>query len=199
MLRLRDPATGDLQPLVGALTVCVCDAATLRPWVVADLLRRTGDLSGLRVRVTSDGPAPSWLSRANVHPPVDGAPVADLHLAGRVAEDEAAPGGDLLAQRLRVLLTPYGEPTAGGDAAQHLTAWRSQVAQWAELASAPIDEAARADLLAALREDLDSPRALRRLARVADDPALPGGAKFETFAWADRLLGLDLARDVGRS
>ena len=45
--------------------------------VVADLLRRTG-ASGLRVRVTSDGPAPSWLSQANVHPPVDGAPVG-LH------------------------------------------------------------------------------------------------------------------------
>lgn len=33
---------------------------------------------------------------------------------------------------------------------------------------------------------------------LADDPAVPDGVKFETFAAADRLVGLDLARDVGR-
>lgn len=28
-------------------------------------------------------------------------------------------------------------------------------------------------------------------------PPLPDGARFETYAYADRLLGLELTRDVG--
>ena len=36
------------------------------------------------------------------------------------------------------------------------------------------------------------------LRRLEKDDAVAPGARFETFAWADRLLGLDLARDVGR-
>jgi len=27
---------------------------------------------------------------------------------------------------------------------------------------------------------------------------VPAGAKFEAFVYADRILGLDLARDIGR-
>ena len=46
--------------------------------------------------------------------------------------------------------------------------------------------------------DLDTPAALRVLAELAVDPGVPDGVKFETFAAADRLLGLDLARDVGK-
>jgi hypothetical protein len=30
------------------------------------------------------------------------------------------------------------------------------------------------------------------------DLGLPPGCLFETWAWADRLLGLDLAADVGK-
>jgi cysteinyl-tRNA synthetase len=37
--------------------------------------------------------------------------------------------------------------------------------------------------------------ALRELER---EETVPPGSKFETFAYLDRLLGLDLARDVGR-
>ena len=43
-----------------------------------------------------------------------------------------------------------------------------------------------------------SPAALGTLAALADDPAVPDGVKFETFAAADRLFGLDLARDIGQ-
>jgi hypothetical protein len=38
---------------------------------------------------------------------------------------------------------------------------------------------------------------LRVLRRVETDPGLPDGARFETYAYADRFLGLHLARDVG--
>ena len=75
--------------------------------------------------------------------------------------------------------------------------WRGLVTGWAEQPSAPIHAATRSAVVAALEDNLDSSQALRLL----DDLvvlAVPDGAKFETFAWADQLLGLDLARDVGR-
>ena len=55
-----------------------------------------------------------------------------------------------------------------------------------------------ADILAALDADLDTPSALRSLAGLAQDQEIPDGAKFESAAYLDRFLGLDLARDVGR-
>jgi cysteinyl-tRNA synthetase len=50
-----------------------------------------------------------------------------------------------------------------------------------------------------LSDDLDVPGALAALDRLAGDDALPPGARFEAFAHLDRLLGLDLASEVGRS
>jgi hypothetical protein len=40
--------------------------------------------------------------------------------------------------------------------------------------------------------------ALALLRGLAPDASVPAGAKFETFVYADRILGLDLAREVGR-
>ena len=54
------------------------------------------------------------------------------------------------------------------------------------------------DVLGALDDDLDSPAAVRSLHALAADAELPPGAKFEAFAYLDQLVGLDLARDVGR-
>jgi cysteinyl-tRNA synthetase len=50
----------------------------------------------------------------------------------------------------------------------------------------------------AFDDDLDTPTAVVALGELEKDDAVTAGSKFETFAWADRLLGLDLARDVGR-
>ena len=47
-------------------------------------------------------------------------------------------------------------------------------------------------------DDLDTVSALALLRRLESDASLPAGARFETFAFADRILGLDLARDIGR-
>ena len=55
-----------------------------------------------------------------------------------------------------------------------------------------------ADFLGALDADLDAPAALRSLGGLAGDQEISDGAKFEAFAYLDRFLGLDLARDVGR-
>ena len=44
---------------------------------------------------------------------------------------------------------------------------------------------------------LGVPAVLDALATVATRADVPAGAKFETFAFLDRVLGLDLAREVG--
>jgi cysteinyl-tRNA synthetase len=54
------------------------------------------------------------------------------------------------------------------------------------------------DFNAAFDDDLDTPAALRVLRALEKDSEIPPGAKFETFAHLDHLLGLDLARDIGR-
>jgi cysteinyl-tRNA synthetase len=50
----------------------------------------------------------------------------------------------------------------------------------------------------AFDDDLDTPAALRVLRALEKDDDIPPGSKFETFAHADRWLGLDVARDIGR-
>jgi cysteinyl-tRNA synthetase len=75
--------------------------------------------------------------------------------------------------------------------------WRAAVAEWAESPSAAMSQAHADEVLAAFDDDLDTPRAVQVLRRLEKDGDVAPGAKFETFAWADRLLGLDLAREVG--
>jgi len=43
-----------------------------------------------------------------------------------------------------------------------------------------------------------SPAALASLTAMTHDAAVPASAKFETLAYLDRLLGLDLARDIAK-
>ena len=40
--------------------------------------------------------------------------------------------------------------------------------------------------------------ALDVLVNLESDGEAPAGAKFETFAFADRVLGLELVREIGR-
>jgi hypothetical protein len=85
-----------------------------------------------------------------------------------------------------------------GEADRALASWRRSVAEWANSPSAAMPAAYTEAISAAFDNDLDTPAALAELHRLASDPDVPPGAKFETFAAADRLLGLDLARDIGR-
>jgi hypothetical protein len=114
----------------------------------------------------------------------------------------AGPGRDPLAVRLALMSFPISLAAgvtgqALDRAGETLGSWRRQVARWAESPSrpipAPITEAARAAF-----SDLDTAAALALLHRLAPDASVPAGAKFETFVYADRILGLDLAREVGR-
>jgi hypothetical protein len=54
----------------------------------------------------------------------------------------------------------------------------------------------RRELRTAWEDDLDVPAVLRVL-RSVETSDLPEGARFETYVYADRLLGLELARDLG--
>jgi len=55
-----------------------------------------------------------------------------------------------------------------------------------------------AAIVAAFEDDLDTPAALAALRALERDESVPPGARFEAFAYLDQLLGLDLARDVGK-
>lgn len=79
-----------------------------------------------------------------------------------------------------------------------LRRWRELVADWADEPSRPMCAESWSAFTGALDDDLDTPSALRTLRELARDPQLQAGSKFETFAAADRVLGLDLASLVGR-
>jgi cysteinyl-tRNA synthetase len=113
-------------------------------------------------------------------------------------------GYDPLALRLAFLSSRYRQQAnlswdAIAGAARTLDRWRAAVAAWAEVPSAPIAQAYADEVLEAFEDDLDTPRALQVLRRLEKDTAVSDGAKFETFAWADALLGLDLVRQVGQA
>jgi cysteinyl-tRNA synthetase len=121
-----------------------------------------------------------------------------------LVSDVVERGHDPLALRLAFLGMRYRqqanltwEAIAAADTT--LARWRTAVARWAEAPSAPRSADVSAGVLEAFDDDLDTPRALQLLRRLDKDDGVPDGAKFETFAWADRLLGLDLARLVGQA
>ena len=112
-------------------------------------------------------------------------------------------GEDPLAVRMKLMrqgyfaeLTADLSPRDGGDT--ELARWRELVAGWARSPSGAMSRRYADAITAAFADGLDTPAALGELAALADDPDVPDGVKFETFAAADMLLGLDLARDIGR-
>jgi cysteinyl-tRNA synthetase len=117
--------------------------------------------------------------------------------------DVTEPGLDPLALRLAFLRHRYREPANltwdGLVAADRAVGrWREMVAAWATEPSAPLARPYADAVLGAFEDDLDTPAALRHLGTLETDSAVPPGAKFETFAYLDHLLGLDLAREIGR-
>ncbi|MDX6345815.1 MAG: hypothetical protein QOF84_605 [Streptomyces sp.] len=113
-------------------------------------------------------------------------------------------GVDPLAIRLALLTHAYGMPMSPSpykpvvDAERTLSRWRRRVADWARAPSKPIPDDVRFHVRAALAEDLETAGLVRILRRVEEDADVLDGAKFETFVYVDRVLGLELAREVGR-
>jgi hypothetical protein len=255
MLRLAEveviPAhRGEFRVLVAARAAGL---GQLRGYLVADLLRRYAELTGVAPTVIDLLPAREAALRAacdklNIHPPQhtmtepfdasrlagqfpDGIrePVFDVgvraageaispavgELAGHWIEVAGASGDEIpegeepglgeepLYVRLNLMRQGYGEKLAGdlsprdgtdGD----LTQWRELVARWARSPSGAMSRRYADAITAAFEDGLDTAAGLRELAALTDDDGVPDGVKFETFAAADRLFGLDLARDVGR-
>ncbi|CAL9388979.1 hypothetical protein SUDANB15_01207 [Streptomyces sp. enrichment culture] len=169
-------------------------------------LRAAG--AALGVRPFEDGrEADTGLGEARILHVVseDGAEPDGVRVAAApVHWETAAPPGDTDPAVLRLALlapprsTPLRVGTADlGDAGDTLARWRRAVAAWARRPSRPIPDRVRADLRAAWEDDLDAAGVLRVLHAVATAPDLADGARFETYAYADRLLGLDLTRDLG--
>jgi hypothetical protein len=262
MLRLLDARTGspaEVRPArPGVLRVCAhaqqaetgSGITALRVLLVADLLARTAELTGLQVltALVISGPLAdqaaaleSDAGALGIHPPAartspQDAPsslggLIDVHLlshgasldqgqAGLVVSVGAAylggtgnrPGAaagrllaghghDPLAVRLALMSFLSHQPADLSDdglsgARKTLARWRQQVARWAESPSQPMP-AHIADAASAAFNDLDTVSALALLHGLAPDASVPAGAKFETFVYADRILGLDLARDIG--
>jgi cysteinyl-tRNA synthetase len=118
-------------------------------------------------------------------------------------DDLTGRGLDPLALRLAFLEQPYRDELrltwpALAAADQALRAWRALVAEWATHPSRPLSAPHAAEVTAAFDSDLFAPGALVTLRALAASPQVPPGAKFETFAHLDALLGLDLAREIGR-
>jgi hypothetical protein len=112
-------------------------------------------------------------------------------------------GLDPLALRFAFLEHRYREPVlltreALEAADQALRHWREQVAGWARSPSKAMCAQYTGDVLGAFDDDLDTPSALGTLRTLATDSQIPPGSKFEAFAYLDRLLGLDLASEVGQ-
>ena len=112
-------------------------------------------------------------------------------------------GLDPLALRLALLNRGYREPAdlswpelAAADA--ELRRWRGRVAEWATQPSRPLSGEHAGRVIAAFEDDLTTRAALDALRALDGDASIPAGAKFETFAHVDQLLGLDLASEIGR-
>ncbi|MFD6289240.1 hypothetical protein [Streptomyces sp. NPDC060205] len=125
--------------------------------------------------------------------------VAPADIESPVARDDESAS----ALRLALLARPRGEELRLdaadlADAEDQLKHWRGAVATWATRPSGPIPDPVREQLRAAWEDDLDVPAVLGVLRKVETSGTVPDGARFETYAYADRLLGLELTRDIGR-
>ncbi|HEX4829552.1 MAG TPA: hypothetical protein VH478_00475 [Trebonia sp.] len=196
----RTAERSGLLPLVSDLVPAGYDSGPLR--ATADALNIHPPVETLASSSLPDGTGPFDVGvRAAGQRDVPEA-LARLWIEVRGLPGEGPPGDEPLATRLRLMRTAHGAaPEADADAGadeQELARWRLQVARWAQSPSGAISRPHDSALMAALGNDLDAATALRELAALAGDPGVSDGVKFETFAAADRLLGLDLARDIGR-
>lgn len=140
-------------------------------------------------------------------PLIDVGPVEVAHReTGGHAADPGASGGqgrDGLALRLVLLSRSHRQPVeltqaALADAGEALSRWRHKVAEWAHEPSRPIPAETARRIGLAFGDGLNTVAALAVLDSLESDHGVPAGAKFETFAFADRVLGLELVRDIGR-
>jgi cysteinyl-tRNA synthetase len=71
-----------------------------------------------------------------------------------------------------------------------LRRWRKVMAEWGTSAELKFDQ----EIVDALTNDLDTPRAMQRLRTIEKDSTIGALDKRAIFLFADQVLGLDLAR-----
>lgn len=221
-LHVRVPLVGDVLARTAELHGLGSQTVLITPRALPDgqvrALERALSDFGIHPPATVGGPdvAETLCSAADVHLLARGAAgggaddgvwieVGQVGQVGPPPSDGgllAPEGTDPLAVRLLLLGHAHSTPVtvtgaALDEARRTLGRWRQQVADWAQEPSRPIPADVLRQAHAALADDLGVPAVLDLLAGVAARADVPAGAKFETFAFVDRVLGLDLAREVG--
>lgn len=203
------------------------DTSALRVLLVADLLVRALEIGGTPVWALLTGDreqaelhagaaalgirpfedrrdvGPGWGESQVVHVVGEGGAAPDgVRVAvAPVRTPDLPAGADPAVIRLALLSVPRNtlaqlDEAALTEAQDTLPRWRRAVAAWARHPSRPVPDTVRGRLRTAWEDDLDVPEVLRVL-RWVEESDLPEGARFETYAYADRLLGLELTRDLG--
>ena len=114
-----------------------------------------------------------------------------------LVEDLIAQGLDPLALRLALMENRYRSQmdlTWDSLRAAHATLlrWRGAMANW----GSGLDQREDLEIISALTEDLDTPKALLRLRAVEKDQSISPKLKREIFNFADQVLALDLTRPI---
>jgi hypothetical protein len=114
------------------------------------------------------------------------------------------PQGDLATVRFALESAPYPahlQMTSAlvTSARILLDRWRHRLDQWSRHRSYPIPPDWRAAAIEALDDDLNVARVVAMMTQLEDDDDIEPGAKFEAFSYLDRILAVDLARDLGRT
>ncbi len=182
------PPRQTLTPPAGADALADLFAGAVRAPVFDVGIRVAGEDAGAGVARL----AAQWIEVADPAPAQTARPLAE----------RLGLGEEPLLVRMMLMRHGYGEALGDGwdhnGASRTLARWRELVARWARSPSGPMSPRYAGAITAAFADGLDTAAALREMAALADDPGEPDGVKFETFAAADMLFGLDLARDVGR-
>ena len=161
---------------------------------------------------------PAGHTDSTVPPAVLGGPV-DVHVGageptadgpwlgtGPVCGPDAAgwpDGPEPLAVRLALLGRPHHRPAhldhpVLADAQARLDHWRRLVADWADAPSRPPHTEAVRRAFTGFHDDLDTATAVAVLRELECASDVPDGARFESYLRLDRVLGLELPRDIGR-
>ncbi len=225
MLRIVDELAGPGPLRICAHAPADGDPGTaLRVLLIADVLARVVEQRGRAALIGWTGPE-QQVAAAGIRPPdaegdpesiaealggppgvqlssatYEGAGVAGLQIAA--ATLPPLDGLDLLAVRLLLLSRPYEEPVSVtaeqvDEAARAMARWRRAIADWATHPSKPIPADLKSTARTALDNRLDTAAVLRLLHDLATSDEVPPGAKFETMSHLDRVLGLELVREVG--
>jgi hypothetical protein len=124
--------------------------------------------------------------------------VAPVHAAAPFS------GVDPATVRFALARVPYEQPlditgSVLGQAGTVLARWRDRLDRWGHHPSRPMPPDWRTCAIAALDRDLDVAAVVTMMEALEDDESIEPGAKFEMFAYLDRVLAVDLARNLGRT